>query len=147
MRSAGGGANAILVRGLGIAEHRGRRLRWWPERRVVHAVRLGDGRWAGNVHAQVHSEARARADVDLAAWTLAAWAGTAPFVLGGDLNVREPATPGLIHAGGHGVDHVLVSGLRPAGTRVLERDMLSDHSPVLVELREGSMPPQRQEET
>src|SRR3954464_7077450 len=38
VKSWGGGANAILVRGLGITAHRRARLRWWPEQRVVHAV-------------------------------------------------------------------------------------------------------------
>ena len=38
-----GGANSILVRGLGIEEHRRHRLRLWPERRWMHGVHLGDG--------------------------------------------------------------------------------------------------------
>ena len=75
---------------------------------------------------------------------LRAWSGPAPFVLGGDLNVRAPAPPGLLGAG-HGVDHVLASGFAPAGpARALDRGTLSDHAPVLVALeptgggREGS---------
>src|SRR4051794_5253121 len=86
VKSSGGGANAILVRGAAITEHRRQRLRFWPERRVVHAVRLDDGAWVGNLHAQVHSEERAQADIALAVRTLTAWAGAEPFVLGGDLN-------------------------------------------------------------
>jgi endonuclease/exonuclease/phosphatase family metal-dependent hydrolase len=148
VKSNGGGANAILVRGHGIAEHRAHRLRWWPERRVVHAVRLEDGPWIGNLHAQVHSEQRAQRDIATAATALRGWAGGAPFVLGGDLNVREPLTPGLAHLGGHGVDHVLASGFAAASpVRVLERGPLSDHAPVLVECREGSAPTLRQERT
>jgi endonuclease/exonuclease/phosphatase family metal-dependent hydrolase len=145
IKSGGGGANAILVRGTGIAEHRRRRLRWWPERRVVHAVALETGTWVGNLHAQVHSEERAQADIALAAAALADWAGRHPFVLGGDLNVRVPGA--LEHAGGHGVDHVLVRGFTPGATRVLQRGVLSDHAPVLVEVREGTPQAPRQEET
>src|SRR5947209_217611 len=40
IKSNGGGANAILVRDISVAEHRTRRLCWWPERRQLHAVRL-----------------------------------------------------------------------------------------------------------
>jgi len=135
MKSGGGGANAILVRGERIADHRTLTLRRWPERRVVHAVRLDSGVWVANLHAQVHSEARAAADVARAARALLGWAGGAPAVLGGDANVRQPFAPGFTHAGGHGVDHVLARGMRARGTaRVPERGGLSDHAPVLVEL-------------
>src|SRR4051794_15503274 len=75
IKSNGGGANAILVRGEAIAEHRRRTLRLLPERRVVHAVRLSDGRWVANLHAQVHSEQRAQADLALGARTVVEWAG------------------------------------------------------------------------
>ena len=55
LKANGGGANAILVRGLGgIAAHARRRLRVWPERRVVHAVRVADRRWFANLHASTH---------------------------------------------------------------------------------------------
>ncbi|MFL5844617.1 MAG: endonuclease/exonuclease/phosphatase family protein [Solirubrobacteraceae bacterium] len=143
IKSNGGGANAVLVRGE-IAEHRTRRLRWWPERRVVHAVRLGDGTWVGNLHAQVHSEERAQADIGVSAETVRAWSRGAPFVVGGDLNVRVPVAAGLLHAGGHGVDHVLCSGFEPAGQDVPDRGVLSDHAPVIVELREGTGAQRRQ---
>ena len=137
IKSNGGGANAILVREGRIAEHRIRRLRLWPERRVAHAVALDSGLWVANLHAQVHSDARACADLAEAAEAVLRWAGDAPVVLGGDLNVRQPGTvPGLTHAGGHGVDHVLARGLTAVGkARVLDRGALSDHAPVLVELR------------
>jgi endonuclease/exonuclease/phosphatase family metal-dependent hydrolase len=145
LKSNGGGANAILVRGSAISDHRRQRLRCWPERRVVHAVRLERGRWVGNLHAQVHSEARALADIERAAATLRAWAAAAPFVLGGDLNVRRPPAAGLVHAGGHDVDHVLAHGYEPVRVQILDRGVLSDHAPVLVELREGSALVQRQD--
>jgi endonuclease/exonuclease/phosphatase family metal-dependent hydrolase len=137
MRSGGGSANAILVRGEAIAARARRRLRVWPERRVVHAVRLApSGVWAANLHAQVHSEARARADLESAAQAVLRWAGDSPVVLGGDLNARAPAVPGgFVLAGGHDVDFVLARGLRPrGGARVLGHGPLSDHAPVLVEL-------------
>lgn len=135
IKSNGGGANAILVRSGAVTEHRRHRLRRWPERRVVHGVRLASGVWVGNVHAQVHSEERAQADIGVSCEYLRGWAGGGPFVLGGDLNVRRPIAPGMTHAGGHGVDHVLCSRLAPVGrARVPDRGPLSDHAPVLVEL-------------
>jgi endonuclease/exonuclease/phosphatase family metal-dependent hydrolase len=135
IKSNGGGANAILVRAGPILEHRVARLRWLPERRIVHGVRLGDGTWIANLHAQVHSERRAQADIATAVRALLAWAGDAPLVLGGDFNTRTPAEHGLTYVGGHGVDHVLARGLTAtATTQVLDRGSLSDHSPVLVTL-------------
>ena len=134
VKSWGGGANAILVRGDRVAEHRLRTLRAWPERRVVHGVRLERGWWVCNVHAQVHSEARAQADVVLAADTARAWAGDAPVVLGGDLNTRRPLAPGFDVVAGHGVDHVLTRLLRAGGPgRTLDRGDLSDHAPLMLE--------------
>ena len=136
IKSWGGGANAILVRGASIAEHRRLTLRHRPERRVAHAVRLESGLWVGNLHAQVHSEERAQADIALAARTVAAWAARGPFVLGGDTNVRVPRAEGLVHAGGHGVDHILVRDLEVAGkARTLPRGGLSDHAPVVANIR------------
>ena len=134
--SWGGGANAILARGQAIAEHRVRSLRLLPERRVVHGVRLADGTWVCNLHAQVRPKALARADVDLAGRTTLAWAGESPTVLGGDLNLRgEPIADGFEHAAGHYVDHVLLRGLRPAGPgRTLPRGDLSDHAPLWVDV-------------
>jgi hypothetical protein len=69
IKSWGGGANAILVRGAAVTEHRMRTLRAWPERRVVHGVRLEHAWWVCNLHAQAHSEARAQADVAVATTT------------------------------------------------------------------------------
>jgi hypothetical protein len=63
IKSNGGGANAILVRGAAPVEHRVARLRRLPERRVVHAVRLAGGPWVANLHAQVRPHAAARADL------------------------------------------------------------------------------------
>jgi endonuclease/exonuclease/phosphatase family metal-dependent hydrolase len=137
IKSNGGGSNAILARAA-IADHRSRRLRCWPERRVVHAVALETGLWAANLHATVHHPERAAADIELAARTALAWAGEAPLVLGGDFNVRDPQVDGFVRAGGHRVDHVLVRGLHAVGqAEVLDRGRLSDHAPVRVTLAGG----------
>jgi endonuclease/exonuclease/phosphatase family metal-dependent hydrolase len=134
VKSWGGGCNAILVRGQAIAEHRAHTLRLRPERRVVHAVRLGD-LWIANLHAQVRPQAAARADIARAAEALQGWAGDGPRLLGGDFNVSDPVVPGLRDAGGHGIDRVLVHGFDPVGRELPDRRGLSDHAPVIVELR------------
>ena len=136
VKSWGGGANAILVRGERVLEHRVKRLRCLPERRVVHGVRLESGWWVSNVHAQAHSEARAQRDVGGAASATIAWASGAAAVLGGDMNTREPVAPGFTHVIGHSVDHVLVRAAHAgAPGRRLERGTLSDHEPVLADVR------------
>jgi endonuclease/exonuclease/phosphatase family metal-dependent hydrolase len=152
IKSNGGGCNAILVRSAGgIAAHASLRLRVWPERRVVHAVRDGEGQWFANLHASVHNDARARADIERARVAALRWAdeaaalaqagtelarATAPLVLGGDLNLRDPHLPGFVHVGpAHGVDHVFARGLAPAApAELLDRGTLSDHAPVRVTL-------------
>src|SRR6187200_151122 len=134
VKSWGGGANAILVRGERMLDHRVRTLRSWPERRVVHGVRLERGWWVCNLHAQAHSEARAQADVALAARTAIAWSAGAPVVLGGDLNTRAPVIPAFAHAAGHSVDHLFVRLANVAAPgRTLDRGPLSDHLPLLGE--------------
>jgi endonuclease/exonuclease/phosphatase family metal-dependent hydrolase len=139
VKSGGGGANAILARGETIAEHREHVLRWWPERRVVHAVRLAGGAWVANLHAQVHSEAHAQADVTRAAAMARSWAGGAPVILGGDMNTRTPVAGGFTSAGGRKVDHVLVRGLHAVvPARTLPHGRLSDHAPVLAEVGKDS---------
>ena len=144
IKSNGGGSNAILVRGATIVEHRLVVLRNRPERRVAHAVRLADGTWVANLHAQVHSEAFAQADLAVAAVTLDEWAGdTTPVILGGDTNTHRPHAGDLRVMGGHGVDAVLARGWRAVGAReVLDHGRLSDHVPVAVTLarREGPAP-------
>ena len=134
MKSNGGGANAILVRGDAIAGHAAHRLCLWPERRWVHAVHA-HGMWIGNLHATAHDTPAAQRDDALAAATVRRWAGTSPCILGGDFNLRSLTLDGFEHAGGHDVDHVFVRGLRPtAQVEVLERGRLSDHAPVRVSL-------------
>jgi endonuclease/exonuclease/phosphatase family metal-dependent hydrolase len=134
LKSWAGGANAILVRGRAIREHRIRRLRLLPERRVAHGVLLEDGTWVTNLHAQAHIESRAQADLDLAADTTTIWAAGAPTVLGGDLNLHgTPTAFGYAHLAGHYVDHVLGRGLAVVEPgRSLPHGTLSDHAPVTV---------------
>ena len=131
IKSNGGGANAILVRGDTITEHRCRRLCIWPERRWVHAVRLHDaGIWVANTHCGGPIR-----DARRAAESALRWAGTTPVVLGGDFNIREPALDGFAYAGGHGVDEFSARGLSTSsGAEVLDRGRLSDHAPVAVTL-------------
>ena len=148
LKSQGGGANAILVRDRGIAEHRAVRLCRLPERRWMHAVRLEPaGVWLGNLHCSGKDEAAGR-DAALAGEALLAWAGGRPAVLGGDFNLRAPAVGGFAYAGGHYVDHVLLAGAVQGGatdlldaggvqggaTGQLGSARLSDHRPVVVEL-------------
>jgi endonuclease/exonuclease/phosphatase family metal-dependent hydrolase len=134
LKANGGGCNAILVRGLGGIElHGRRRLRVWPERRVVHAVRVRDELWFANVHASTHPP-RARRDVAAACATALRWAGDEPLVFGGDCNVVRLALPGLTHVGASHVDHLFVRGLACASAReeTPARSGLSDHAPLLV---------------
>ncbi len=135
LKSEGGGANTIMVRGQAITKHRRATLRRRPERRVVHAVRTADGAWWANFHAQVHSDEHALADARTAARELLDWSDDAPrLVLGGDTNLRNPVAPGFVHLGGNWVDHVLARGWKRAGARLLDAGTLSDHAPVLVEI-------------
>jgi endonuclease/exonuclease/phosphatase family metal-dependent hydrolase len=128
----GGGANAILVRGT-ILEHCSVLLRRLPERRRAHGVRLADGTWVVNVHAHNAPPERALADCERARSAALDWAGGAPLVLGGDLNLRRPVLAGLHHVAGNHVDHVLARGLDGSG-RVVDRGRLSDHPPVVATL-------------
>jgi endonuclease/exonuclease/phosphatase family metal-dependent hydrolase len=135
VKSGGGGANAILVRRASaqITEHRGVRLRRWPERRICHAVALDSGVWCANLHAQAHSAARARADIARAGATTLAWTRGGPALLGGDFNVTAPAAAGFEHLGGRGVDHVLGHRVGADGpAEVLDHGRLSDHAPIIV---------------
>jgi endonuclease/exonuclease/phosphatase family metal-dependent hydrolase len=136
LKSWSGGSNAILVRGQAIVEHRIVRLRLRPERRVAHGVRLADGTWVTNLHAQVHLDRRAQTDLDRAAEATTAWAAGAPTVIGGDFNLRgEPTAFGYRHLAGHWVDHVLGRGLRATGRgHTLHRGTLSDHAPLIATL-------------
>jgi endonuclease/exonuclease/phosphatase (EEP) superfamily protein YafD len=114
-----------------IAEHRAVRLTWWPERRWAHGVRIGDGSWAVNLHASTHREAWARRDTLRA---LQAFSDATPLLFGGDLNLRHPALPGLVHVAGNHVDHLFTDGRPARAAEVLSHGRLSDHAPVRVTL-------------
>jgi endonuclease/exonuclease/phosphatase family metal-dependent hydrolase len=134
IKSGAGGANAILVRGEAILEHRTQRLRLRPERRWVHGVRLAGG-WVVNLHAHVRPASLAWSDSIEALAAARRWSAGAPLVFGGDLNLKHPAFTGLRHVAGHYVDHVFTDGRAAAGPAdVLDRGHLSDHAPVAVTL-------------
>jgi endonuclease/exonuclease/phosphatase family metal-dependent hydrolase len=132
LKSGGGGCNAILVRGLPILEHRAARLRWLPEQRWMHGVRLPDG-WVVNVHAHNHPEPAALADCRRAIAEMRNWGPLVVF--GGDVNLKHPDFPGLLHVAGNHVDHLFTDGRPAAGEgKVIDRGTLSDHPPVAVTL-------------
>ena len=137
LKSWGGGANVILVRGSEALEHRRARLAWRPERRLAHGIRLPSG-WVVNLHASVRPLERIPGDVERARIAALEWAGDEPVVVGGDFNLRRPALPGLERAGGHWVDHVFVRGWTAAGADILDAGRLSDHRPLVVALAPSS---------
>jgi endonuclease/exonuclease/phosphatase family metal-dependent hydrolase len=141
IKSNGGGANAILVRGLQIGEHRTLRLCRLPERRWLHAVKLAapaadaSGVWVGNLHASTRPVAESGHEFELARTAMLDWAAGEPAVIGGDFNVGSLYLAGFTHAARNGVDHVFAAGMRAAGpVEVLDRGQLSDHAPVAVTL-------------
>jgi len=122
LKSNGGGADAILVRPpLRITAHGVRRLRVWPERRVVHAVRVAvgarapaagaDGRTAG-VDGPAAGAAGSAARFDGRAAAADGWATGADERAGGtDLSAWDSAWIGNVHGQkGHWDD---AAGLAP----------------------------------
>lgn len=144
IKSNGGGANAVLVRGT-IAAHERLMLRRRPERRVAQLVRTGAGVWVANYHATTRV-ALAADELERLASVALERAGSGAVVLGGDLNLREPdlAAQGFAHVAGHSVDHIFARGLRRVGELELpDRRLaegpaagaeLSDHAPLVVAL-------------
>jgi endonuclease/exonuclease/phosphatase family metal-dependent hydrolase len=127
LKSNGGGANAILVRGE-ILDDGWVELTRTPERRVAHGVRLADG-WVVNVHSSTHRDEWALRD------TLRAleWAPEPLLLFGGDVNLRHPPElPGVVRVAGNHVDHLFTTGRPGRDAAVLERGPLSDHPPVAV---------------
>jgi endonuclease/exonuclease/phosphatase family metal-dependent hydrolase len=129
-----------------IQEHRSVRLRTWPERRVGQLARLADGMCVVNFHASARV---GLAETELEQlWEHALrFAGGAPLILGGDLNLRAPHAPdaSFLHAARRDVDHLFVRGLEPDGPADrLDRWVslcgrcvqLSDHVPLLLTLSE-----------
>jgi endonuclease/exonuclease/phosphatase family metal-dependent hydrolase len=158
--SGEGGSNLTLVRADspldGIVErrqatiHEGR-----PERRAMSFTRTSSGLCIANLHATNDRPALAAGDVLRAAQAADAWAGDAPLLFGGDLNLRPAEDPhpfeelrkrfGLTGTTGpRAIDHLLARGLEivdppspwPPERRELRQDglalRLSDHAPIEV---------------
>jgi endonuclease/exonuclease/phosphatase family metal-dependent hydrolase len=163
--SGEGGSNLTLVRSAGalggiverreLAIHSGR-----PERRAMAFTRTAAGLCVANLHATADRPELATEDVLLAARTAIGWAGDAPLLFGGDLNLRpaqDPETFEQLHSrfglegttGPHAIDHLLGRGLGtieapttwPPERRELRRDglalRLSDHAPVQAKFQIG----------
>jgi len=156
--SGEGGSNLTLVRGTGplgrIAERREVAIHERPlERRAMAFTRTASGLCVANLHASAHDRGLATEDVLRAARTATEWAGDAPLLFGGDLNLRPGETPdafeqlrerfGLAGATApRAIDHLLARGLEtvepprqwPPERREIDCEglalRLSDHSPV-----------------
>ncbi len=159
MASGEGGSNTTLVRVPGklggIAERRELAIHEGePERRAMTFTRTASGLCVANLHATNDQPRLAVVDVLRAAAAASEWAGDAPLVFGGDLNLRPAEDPELFArlasefgldsptTGPKQIDHVLARGLEvvaapaqwPAERRELSLDgkalRLSDHAPV-----------------
>jgi endonuclease/exonuclease/phosphatase family metal-dependent hydrolase len=157
--SGEGGSNLTLVRSGGIVErreltiHEGR-----PERRAMALTRVaaeGDGGelCLANLHATNDRPELASEDVRRAAQAAGEWAGGAPLIFGGDLNLRPAEDPAVFDelderfglaapTAPAAIDHLLARGLEavdpprqwPAAQREVSEGgralRLSDHTPV-----------------
>jgi endonuclease/exonuclease/phosphatase family metal-dependent hydrolase len=136
-----------------VTIHEGR-----PERRAMAFTRLAAGEdgaplCVANLHATNDRPELATEDVLRAAEAASEWAGDAPLLFGGDLNLRPAENPALFDelrerfglaapTGPHAIDHLLARGLDvvepprqwPPERRELRADggalRLSDHAPV-----------------
>ena len=169
MASGEGGSNLTLVRtsspplppgsgGVsrlgGIAERRELTIHDGPpERRALALTRTASGVCVANLHATNDMAAMATEDVLRAARAATEFAGTAPLLFGGDLNLRPAEQPAVFErlredfglaapTGPKAIDHLLARGLEvleaptawPPQRRELALDgralRLSDHAPV-----------------
>jgi endonuclease/exonuclease/phosphatase family metal-dependent hydrolase len=159
MASGEGGSNLTLVRVPGklggIAERRAMAIHEGePERRAMAFVRTASGVCVANLHATNDRPQLAVEDVLRAARAASEWAGGAPLVFGGDLNLRPAKQPRLFErlreefelagepTAPDAIDHVFCRGLEvlkppaqwPPEKRELPLDgralRLSDHAPV-----------------
>ncbi len=174
--SGEGGSNLTLVRGSlfdhgvnkeprdgdggdrGVVERRELAIHEGPlERRAMAFTRLvgpGDTTLCvANLHASAHRPELTAEDVLRAAVAADEWAGEAPLIFGGDLNLRPQVSPGVFAAlherfglaaptGPRAIDHLLARGLDlvepprqwPPEQREVDEDgralRLSDHAPV-----------------
>jgi endonuclease/exonuclease/phosphatase family metal-dependent hydrolase len=158
MASGEGGSNLTLVRVPGrlggIAERRELAIHEGaPERRSVALTRTASGVCVANLHATNDQPDLAIEDVLSAARAAAEFAGTAPLIFGGDLNLRPAEQPAVFErlredfglaapTAPRAIDHLLTRGLEvleppaqwPPERRELPLDgralRLSDHAPV-----------------
>jgi endonuclease/exonuclease/phosphatase family metal-dependent hydrolase len=158
MASGEGGSNLTLVRVPGrlggIAERRELTIHDGPpERRALALTRTASGVCVANLHATNDMAAMASEDVLRAARAATEFAGSAPLIFGGDLNLRPAEQPAAFErlradfglaapTGPQAIDHLLVRGLEvleppaawPPARRELPLDgralRLSDHAPV-----------------
>ncbi len=158
MASGEGGSNLTLVRVPGrlggIAERRELTIHDGPpERRAMALTRTASGVCVANLHATQDMSEMATEDVLRAARAATEFAGSAPLVFGGDLNLRPAEQPAVFErlredfglaapTAPRAIDHLLNRGLEvlepptawpperrelPLGGRALR---LSDHAPV-----------------
>ncbi len=159
MASGEGGSNTTLVRVPGrlggIAERRELTIHEGePERRAMAFTRTAAGLCVANLHATNDRPKLAIEDVLKGARAASEWAGDAPLIFGGDLNLRPAEDPELFErlaselgldsptTGAKKIDHVLVRGLEvvaaPSQWPPERRELrlkgkalrLSDHAPV-----------------
>jgi endonuclease/exonuclease/phosphatase family metal-dependent hydrolase len=156
--SGEGGSNLTLVRVPGrlggIAERREVEIHAGaPERRSMALTRTASGLCLANLHATNDQPPLAAKDVLLAARTATEFAGPAPLLFGGDLNLRPAEDPEVFErlredfglaapTAPRAIDHLLARGLEtieapsawPPERRELQIDglalRLSDHAPV-----------------
>ncbi|MEZ5076631.1 MAG: hypothetical protein R2725_04225 [Solirubrobacterales bacterium] len=158
MASGEGGSNLTLVRVPGrlggIAERRELEIHGGaPERRTMAFTGTASGVCIANLHATNDRPTLATEDVLRAARAATEWAGGAPLLFGGDLNLRPARNPEAFErlredfglaapTGPEAIDHLLARGLEvleePAAWPVQRRELpldgralrLSDHAPV-----------------
>ncbi len=161
--SGEGGSNLTLVRADGplgqIVERREIAIHEGPqERRAMAFSRTASGLCVANLHASAHDPQLATDDVLLAATTATEWAGDAPLLFGGDLNLRPAETPFAFEqlrerydltgtTAPRAIDHLLARGLETVESPVQwppeRRELpcngltlrLSDHTPVEARFR------------
>ncbi len=162
-----GGSNLTLLRRGGplgvVVERRETTIHAGPpERRAMALTRTSSGICLANLHAS-SQPARAAEDVLRAAERASRFAGEAPLLFGGDLNLRPRLAAGVFEAlagrfglappsGPEAIDHLLGRGLEvvlaptpwPARRREVEQEglaiRLSDHAPVEAVFETASAP-------
>jgi endonuclease/exonuclease/phosphatase family metal-dependent hydrolase len=158
MASGEGGSNLTLIRVPGrlggIAERRELAIHEGePERRAMAFTRTASGLCIANLHATNDRPKLATEDVLKAARAATEWAGPAPLIFGGDLNLRPEENPEAFarlredfgiegETGPRAIDHLLSRGIEvleptvawPPERRELPLDgralRLSDHAPI-----------------